>query len=72
MSVKLLTEHNLVVLSLNRGCTVLSEYTLAKITHCWKSPLSGIVVNGNTDKAINETEALVFQLLFLFIIYNVF
>ena len=37
MSVKLLTEHHLKVLSLKGGCTGTSESTLAKMPHCWKS-----------------------------------
>ena len=37
MSVKLLTEHHLKFLSLKGGCTGLSESTLIKMSHCWKS-----------------------------------
>ena len=37
MSVKLLTEHNLEVLSLKGGCTGSSEYAHVKMPHCWKS-----------------------------------
>ena len=37
MSVKLLTEHHLEFLSLKGGCTGLSESTLFKMPHCWKS-----------------------------------
>ena len=37
MGVKLLTEHHLECLSLKGGCTGLSESTLVKIPHCWKS-----------------------------------
>ena len=37
MSVKLLTEHRYEFLSLNGGCTDLSESTLVKIPHCWKT-----------------------------------
>ena len=37
MSVELLTEHYLEFLSLKGGCTGLSESTLVKIPHCWKS-----------------------------------
>ena len=37
MSVKLLTEHYLEVLSLKGGCTGTSESTLVKMSHCWKS-----------------------------------
>ena len=37
MIVKLLTEHHLEFLSLKGGCTVSSESTLVKLSHCWKS-----------------------------------
>ena len=37
MIVKLLTEHPLEFLSLNRGCVGSSESTLVKRPHCWKS-----------------------------------
>ena len=37
MIVKLLTEHHLEFLSLKRGCTGSSEYTLFKMPHCWKA-----------------------------------
>ena len=50
MSVKLLTEHNLEVLSLNGGCTGSSESTLVKMPHCWKSHVmaqSYIFYNGS-------------------------
>ena len=37
MIVKLLTGHRLVFLSLKGGCRGLSESTLVKMPHCWKS-----------------------------------
>ena len=37
MSVKLLTEHHLEFLRLNRGCTGSSDFILVKMPHCWKS-----------------------------------
>ena len=37
MTVKLLTEQHLEFLSLKGGCTGLSESTLVKMPHCWKS-----------------------------------
>ena len=37
MTVKLLTEHHLEVLSLVKGCTGSSESTLVKTPHCCKS-----------------------------------
>ena len=44
MSVKLLTEHHLEVLSLKGGCTGLSESTLVKMPHCWKSHVVAHIV----------------------------
>ena len=37
MTVELLTEHHLVLLTLKGGCTCASKSTLVKIPHCWKS-----------------------------------
>ena len=37
MSVKLLTEHYLEILSLKEDCTCSCESTLVKMPHCWKS-----------------------------------
>ena len=37
MSVQLLTEQCLEIVSLIGGCTGLSEATLVKMPHCWKS-----------------------------------
>ena len=37
MVVKLLNEHHFEFLSLKRGCTCSSEYTLVLMPHCWKS-----------------------------------
>ena len=37
MTVKLLTEHHLELLSLKVGCTGSSDFTLVKMPHCWKS-----------------------------------
>ena len=37
MSVKLLSEHHLEFLSLKGRCSGLSESTLVKMPHCWKS-----------------------------------
>ena len=37
MSVKLLTEHHLVFLSLKASCTGSFESTIVKMPHCWKS-----------------------------------
>ena len=37
MTIKLLTEQHLEYLCLKEGCTDSSEYTLVKMSHCWKS-----------------------------------
>ena len=37
MSVKLLTEHHLELLSLKGGCTSKSESILVEMPHCWRS-----------------------------------
>ena len=37
MTLKLQTEHHFQLLSLKGGCTELSESTLVKMPHCWKS-----------------------------------
>ena len=44
-SVKLLTEHYLKFLSLKGGCTGLSESTLVKLPHCWKSHVMAHYLN---------------------------
>ena len=44
MSVKLLTEHNLEFLSLTERCTGLSESTLVKMPHCWKSRVAAHIL----------------------------
>ena len=41
MIVKLLTKHHL---ELTEGCTCLSEYTLVKMPHCWKSHVTAVDV----------------------------
>ena len=47
MSVKLLTEHHLEVLSLKGGCRDSSESTNVKIPHCWKSHAAAhIIIRG--------------------------
>ena len=44
MSVKLLTEHHLEFLSVKEGCTGLSEPTLVKMPHCWKSNVTAHII----------------------------
>ena len=45
MIVKLLTEHHLEFLSLKGGCRGLSESTLVKMPHCWKSRHGSTITN---------------------------
>ena len=45
MIAKLLTEHRLEFLSLKGGCRGLSESTLVKIPHCWKSHALAHLIN---------------------------
>ena len=44
-TVKLLTEHNLDLLSLKEGCTGSSESTLVKMPHCWKSHVTAHIAS---------------------------
>ena len=44
MTVRLLTEHHLKFLSLKGSCTGLSESTLVKIPHCWKSHVAAHIL----------------------------
>ena len=45
MIFKLLTEHHLEFLSLTGGCTGLSESTIVKMPHCWKSHVTAHMTN---------------------------
>ena len=45
MNIKLLTEQHLEFLNVNGGCTGLSESTLVKIPHCWKSYVAAHLYN---------------------------
>ena len=59
MSVKLLTEHHLEVLSLKEGCTDLSESTLVKMPHFRKSHVTAhYYVVGTQKNRLNETVIL--------------
>ena len=53
MSVKLLTEHHLEFLGLTGGCTGLSESTIVKMTHCWKSCVVA-QMNGREHSEVNS------------------
>ena len=52
MIVKLMTQHHLEFLSLKGGCIGLSDFTLVKMPHCWKSHVAAhmllccVVVSG--------------------------
>ena len=46
MTLKLLTEHHLEFLSLKGSCTGVSESTLVKMPHCWKSFAAAHLSNG--------------------------
>ena len=43
LSVKLMAEHHLEFLSFKRSCTSLSESTLVKMPHCWKSHVGALI-----------------------------
>ena len=55
MSVKLLTEHDLALLSLKGGCTGSSESTLVKMLLCWKSHVMAQIVK--TEAARQDKKA---------------
>ena len=50
MSVKITAEHHFEFLSLTGGCRGLSESTLAKIPHCWKSHVTAHMLNTNNPR----------------------
>ena len=45
MSVKLLTEHYLVFISLKGGCTGSSESTFVEMPQCWKSHVTAHLIS---------------------------
>ena len=49
MSVKPLTEHHLVFLSLTGGCTGLSESIHVEMPHCWKSHVAAHIELPNNE-----------------------
>ena len=53
ISFKLLTEYYLELLSLTGGCTGLSESTLVKLPHCWKSHVTAQMLIGYSIFLIN-------------------
>ena len=44
MSVKLLSEHHFEILTFKGGSTGLSESTIVKIPHCWKSHVAAHIM----------------------------
>ena len=52
MTVKLLTEQHMELLSLKGDCTRLSESIFVKILHCWKSRAAAQLLIGNREKII--------------------
>ena len=54
MTVKLLTEHHLEFLGLKGGCRGLSESTLVKMPHCWKSHVLAHLCLNNGDHGISQ------------------
>ena len=54
MYVKLLNEYHLEFLSITGGCTGLSEATLVKMQHCWKSHVAAqiLIFMARTHKMI--------------------
>ena len=55
MSVKLLTEHHLEFLSIKGGCRGMSESTLVKMPHCWKSHVMAHIECGHLFLTIFHT-----------------
>ena len=81
MIVKLLTEHHLEFLSVKGGCRGLSEYSLVKMSKCWKShALAHFVLISRHEQLINILIGLlniinlvcIFLFLHLFCILTVF
>ena len=61
MSVKLVTEHHLEFLSLKGGCTGLSESTLVKMPHCWKSHVAAHFVENVGSISQSQGGTLIFS-----------
>ena len=56
MSVKLLTEHNLMLLSLIEGCKGSSESTLVKMSYFWKLRVTAHIIHQFYDYGFYECE----------------
>ena len=57
MTVKRLTEHLLEAISFKGGCTGLSESTIVKMPHCWKSHVTAQMFS---QKVVNADNSLHF------------
>ena len=55
MTVTLLTEHHLELLSLKGGCTGSSESTLVKMPHCWKSHVTAQISVSSKGEIVATT-----------------
>ena len=61
MTAKLMTKHNLEFLSLKGGCTGLSESTLVKMPHCWKSHVGAHIDSPNPGLRVSNIFLLALQ-----------
>ena len=61
MNIKLLTEHHLEFICLTGGCTGLSESTLVKMPHCWKSHVMAqiLIMLDGYNKGTNPWNSLI-------------
>ena len=68
MTVELMTEHHLALLSLKGGCTGSSESSLVKIPQCWKSHVAahynGLYQGNTVNKLLSFTDKLIRLLLY--------
>ena len=55
MIVKLLTEHRLEFLSLKEDCRGSSEYTLVKMSNCWKSHAAAQIFSVHFPEDVQST-----------------
>ena len=65
MTVKLLTEHHLEFLSFIGGCRGLSESTVVKMPHCWKSHALAHIASGNDIYLNAKVSQLLLKFYFL-------
>ena len=65
MRVKLLTEHHLASLSLKADCTGLSESTLVRMLHCWKSHVTAHIICYGTTTMFSSRYEKMFRITFL-------